>query len=587
MLESLFNREGAIQENIERCFEKGRQFIEGKMFNQAMMEYTKALELDNEKVYPRLLGELDNFSTSGNFEGSLAVGLNLLKDNNQDYELANQLGNYARQSGDYKQSKSLYKHALKIKKKFKWGVFNLAAAMAKVDVYDDQAVSAVQKFDNVKDFILPEYIGGEKLIDEISEKLLEKKKIAINDKVQKKTLEKESKSSEDANEALRLDKEIEELKKKAKQSINKEDIFQYFEKMAETDPENIKNHLYNQGLYALSIHDPQKASQCFQNLFKILDEHQKEFAYLDFCCILVLAQQGNLDQAIDDLNKLRGKNRYNRYYNVNLGLLYRKKGSCLLAYKYLIQTNRLLESSEGIYNASEMLRLADEKFAEGEYKKALKFYQVVASESGKADIWGKIGEVYLRQNQYEQAASVYQKILQIDPDTKVAKVKLHEIYDFFVTKAKTLRDDLKMKPAADNLEKALKIFRDPDTIKLTAKVYEKLKNLEREKELMEEWHKIKEQEKKQKVENERQNHLTAANKFLKTKNFRLAIEHFENAFRMKLDKEVFVRLAQIYKGLKKVAELQDLANRFNKMMEYEEKLRKYQKMQERTNTASD
>ena len=50
---------------------------------------------------------------------------------------------------------------------------------------------------------------------------------------------------------------------------------------------------------------------------------------------------------------------------------------------------------------------------------------------------------------------------------------------------------------------------------------------------------------------------------------------------MKLDKDVFVMLASIYKSMKRTHEMEELLKKWNKMVEYEEKLKRFEKEAER------
>ena len=46
-----------------------------------MIQFSKALSIDNKNAYKILVDELDIVANSGNNEAALAIGLNLLKDN--------------------------------------------------------------------------------------------------------------------------------------------------------------------------------------------------------------------------------------------------------------------------------------------------------------------------------------------------------------------------------------------------------------------------------------------------------------------------------------------------------------------------
>jgi Tfp pilus assembly protein PilF len=98
---------------------------------------------------------------------------------------------------------------------------------------------------------------------------------------------------------------------------------------------------------------------------------------------------------------------------------------------------------------------------------------------------------------------------------------------------------------------------------------------------MEEYQKIMVEEEKAEKEVTRQGYIKKGRAYMKNKDLRNAIENFELAFRMKADKDVFVFLASIYKRLKRNVDMESLLERWNKMVEYEEKLKKYQKDEER------
>ena len=93
--------------------------------------------------------------------------------------------------------------------------------------------------------------------------------------------------------------------------------------------------------------------------------------------------------------------------------------------------------------------------------------------------------------------------------------------------------------------------------------------------LLEECETIKEREREEEIELERLENIKMGKIYLKRKKYHRAIESFESAFRMKMDKDVFMFLAHIYKMLKSPRELEDLLFRWNQMVEHEEKMKKF------------
>ena len=83
------------------------------------------------------------------------------------------------------------------------------------------------------------------------------------------------------------------------------------------------------------------------------------------------------------------------------------------------------------------------------------------------------------------------------------------------------------------------------------------------------------------MEVERQAKIKSAKQAMAQRNFRKAVELFEEVFRMKVDKNIFLQLAALYKGMKKFAELEELTQRWAKMVEREEKMRLYDREQAR------
>lgn len=583
MLDSFLNKKSEKGGGIEGHLQKGLEYVEGKFYKKALMEFRKAMDADRETVYPRLVEELDSFARGGNFEGALAVGLNLLNDNPKDYELANNLGNYARELQDYKQANNLYKHALKIKKNFQEALFNLAASMARVDKYDDQAVSAYRNFDGTADYILPDYLGGPDILEQLMTEVQIRKATHVEEKSQEIYLQIEAKTLEgDTDAADDLQEQLDQLNA-GKDTLEPQDILDGLEEKASKDPANASAHYYNAAVYALSEQDAEAANESLDKCIAAKGKYE----YIGLLRAIYYAKTGDLEKGINTLIKLLGTSRYNRYFNANLGLMYRKKKNVLLSAKYLILASSLLERSNGLYSIYDLLKIANEKFEKNQLKDALKLFRVIADETQSPETWLKIGAIYYQQNKYMEAVKSFKQVLTISPSNEDAAEKLREIHDFFADKGEGLFQEMKMKPAADNFEKALSVIRDPETIQKAIQAYKQLKRADKEKALSEELLDIREAEKLKTVEAERQENIRTAAGYLKAKNYFKAVEYLERAFRMKLDRDIFLQLAGLYKGLKKHGELQDLLNRWNKMVEHEEKMKKYEKSKERAKTGEE
>ncbi|MBU3914799.1 tetratricopeptide repeat protein [bacterium] len=569
------SKEEKIRIKIDEHLAEGMRLMADKFYNGAMIEFEKAMALSPEDVYPRLVSELSNAAASGDLQSALAIGLNLIKENNEDYELANKLGNYAREMGDFKQAEGLYKTALKVNKGFQKAFYNLAASQARVNIYDDAIVSAISTFDKVENYILPDYLGDEKVVESLTELATTSKKAIFQERLQQLTIERDKKTNDgDTVEAKGIDLEINKLNEGVSKIVP-EDILNEFDKQIESDPDNAKTHLYNKALYAIYNKMTDKALEIIGQL------SPTDFDTVDLLHAILLEQKGKRGEAITKMNNLLGKNEFNRYNNVNLGLMYRRDKKKFLSTKYLIKTAVLLDKSNGLYSMKELIKEADECFEAANLKKALNYYIIAASELPSPRIWNQIGTIYIERKKYDEAVEAFRELAKMDPTSEIADKKLKDIHDYYADKAESLMLERKFKPASDYLHKALGVLRLPDTIKQAASVYKQLNDTEKEKELLEEWQKMMDDVKIREQEETRQKLIAQGKQELGAKNYKKAIETFEAVLRMKVDKKIFVQLAALYKGLKKRDELSNLENRWEKMVLHDEKIKKYEKEQER------
>ena len=321
MLKKIFqSKEDRIKEKIQEHFKEGMSLLSEKFFNQAMIEFDKAMILNPEAVYPRLVSELETAAGSGELESALAIGLNLMKENETDFELANKLGNYARELKEYKQAEGLYKTSLKIKKNYETAFYNLAATTAKVDIFDEAVKSSLSIFDDVVGFVLPEYQDNPEIITELEKTILEGKKETTEERIGVLSDERKQKLEVGhAVEASELAMEIKELKDNMSVMLP-EDVFGALHKISKESLDKEKPYKYNMVLYALSKNKPKWALKALAAL------SATDYDTIDMLQAIALFQKKKVDDATGMLIRLLGENEFNRYCNVNLGLMYRKAG---------------------------------------------------------------------------------------------------------------------------------------------------------------------------------------------------------------------------------------------------------------------
>lgn len=575
-----------------RTVTSGLNLIRTKLYKRASIEFQVAMEL-NEDVALKLLGEeFTSLEMQSDPQAMLSIGLILLQKRTEDFALANSLGNFARRIGEFKQANDLYRKSLRIKKSYVKAFYNLAASMGRVEKYDFDIKASIEKFIKSDDFILPEYQINENIIEEIAHDLREKKNTEKENRIKKLMAEKEKKEAEhESYEVKRLSKAIERL---AKVSIEPtyEEISATLQKrvsksrLKQSTPEEVAEYhgeYFNLGLYAYIENDPEKALECFTDL-----QAQKcEIEHVDMMLALVTQIKTNAKEAIGLMFDLLSKDRYNRYLNVNLGLLYKKAGNRLLAAKYLAIGASFLEKSDGLFRIPDMIHKADEWYKENKLKSALRLYRIVAAETNNQECWMNIGKIHQQMEKPSEAVKAFKEIIAFDPESEEANVKLMELHDMYCQKAEEVFHNRKFSQAAAFYERALGAMRLPKTIERTAAVYKQLSKSERADELIDELDNIHEQEKEAEQEKLRKEFIVKGKMYMKRKAFEMAINSFEKAFRMKVDKDVMMSLAYIYKGMNRDQELSSLEYRWAKMNRYEDEIKRKRKEMERIASAGD
>ena len=547
----------------------GLKLLEANLFKRASYEFQTAMELSKRVALELLEDEFRDYDMGSSPESALAIGLVILKERPEDYPLANKLGNYARTMGDFKQANNLYRMALRIKRDYMQAFYNLAASFGKVDKYDMAVKACIDKYIKSAAFITPEYQNDPQIVENIETEIVEKK-TAEKDEILKK-LDEERKVKQKANEVYevqRLRNEIDKAKK-IPTDFSYEEVRDRLQQLIEetrakqSHPEDqavYHGHIFNLGLYAFYNKDAELAQKCFGEL----KEYNGKNEYLDLMLALTLDLKGQTQEAIEQIFNLLKEDPYNRYYNVNLGLLYRKVKNRLSMFRYLAVGAALLEKSDGLFRVTDIMARAAEKKEQGAYNKAIILYQIVASEQDNKEPWLRIGEIYLEMEKRTEAIK-----------------KLREIHDHFFASAEEIFQNRRFSQAAAIFERALTAVRLPETVERAASVYRQLKKEDKVEELMAEHDDMVEQERERAREAQRQEFISKGRLFLEKKAYVKAIENLEKAFRMQLDKNVFTLLVKLYQGLGRKRDLEDLMDRWEKMRRYEEEKQRKEKLRVR------
>ena len=516
--------------------QKGVHLLRGKLYKQAMIELNLALDLDKEKTVDRLIALFTDYYKANEYEACLSIGLILIKTRPQDYELCNRVGNIARKLHNYKQANNLYRQALRSNKNFSIAFYNLAASMGKVDKFDGKVIRDIKRFNDMSRYILPDYQNDQTIVEELT-----------------RQWEEQDKNSRESKYQLReriyshLSRTIEKSRKG---------------KPSSEETRILHGNIFNIGLYAISQVDGDTA---IEYLAELINEGS-HMPYVRMLCAIAKEMTGNIQEAIDEMVALLGENQDDRYLNANLGFMYQKVNNRLLSVKYFAIAASLLEKSGGKFSQKEILKIADKHFENGESKKALPLYQLIATEIKSLHAMLQIGEIYLLNQDYVNAHQVFAEIIELHPNSELARKKLRKIHEHYFEKGNKLFNANKIAQAVVLYERALSIERTSRALESTAKAYLRLRNFKKASGLMEEFEEMKRNALTYVQEREREQYVVKGKYFMQKKDFNSVIDNFEKAFRIRMDKDIFVYLAHLYKGLNRRNALNNLLYRWQQWL---------------------
>ncbi|HCV44918.1 MAG TPA: peptidase C14 caspase catalytic subunit p20, partial [Deltaproteobacteria bacterium] len=400
----------------------------------------------------------------GNPDGIISLGVNVLKTDPKNVELANLLGNTYRKKHNWNQAKNMYKLCLKHDPDFKNAIYNLAATNAKIEIADGNAVSAIAEFEKMTDFVLPDIQEGlENLVkmqqhftldaDEESEQQTEDVKEG-NEIKEGTKVSADKNVKEDTNTGEKADKKADEEEIEAEgNSIDSEQTFNYIISNLEAESEEESKACFSLGIHCLQTMEGEIA----KNVFKRLLMREKD--NVDLRCFLVLAIsiEGDIDNAIKTFQSILVRNPNHRYSTVNLGLLYKRKGMIQKSRVSFFTTFKLLERSQGNYNIDACLQDADKLFEENRTKKALEIYEPLVPEITSQELLIRIAKLNVDDNSWDEAFELYRRILRKNRQNKEAREGIKTVHTAYLTAAENYLKKNDPKNAAVVIDKALNI----------------------------------------------------------------------------------------------------------------------------------
>jgi len=462
ILEKFFSTDDPKKE-LNSILERGKSLLEKNFYEWAAVEFNKALELDPKLAAETVTKLFQEMQGGGNPDGIISLGVNVLKTDPKNVELANLLGNTYRKKHNWNQAKNMYKLCLKHDPNFKNAIYNLAATNAKIEIADGNAVSAIAEFEKMTDFVLPDIQDGlENLVemqqhftlDADEEREQQTEDVKEGNEIKEGTKVSSDNVKEDTNTSEKSDKKADEKEIEAEgNSIDSEQTFNYIISNLEAESEEESKACFRLGIHCLQTMEGEIAKNVFKRLL------MREKNNVDLRCFLVLAIsiEGDIDNAIKTFQSILVRNPNHRYSTVNLGLLYKRKGMIQKSRVSFFTTFKLLERSQGNYNIDTCLQDADKFFEENRSKKALEIYEPLVPEITSQELLIRIAKLNADNNFWDEAFELYRRILRINRQNKEAREGIKTVHTAYLTAAENYLKKSDPKNAALVIDKALNI----------------------------------------------------------------------------------------------------------------------------------
>lgn len=562
------------KQEIWDLFDAGKNLMESHFYDRASVEFNKALSLDKEFA-SELIVDLYMEMQGSNPDAMIALGINILQHNPDNIEMANMLGNTYRKKGDYNAAKSMYQRCLKRDPYFKNASYNLAATLARAEVYDGTAVSAIAEFESLNHYQLPDNSEGEEKLYAIQGEVIRNEEISAEGESAGEKDESLMDFLEDHLDGEKVEEpQANDIQEKKETSSESSSESQEKERKVEIDPEACfkmisENHDDQQketsellnalGLYCLTHYHPEIAVNSFQKLVQLHPEQ------IDFQCFLVLANglEGNTGKAIDSLQKILIEHPFHRYSNVNLGYLFQKSGKTMKARTYFFITYKLLERSGGYYHIDRILNRAEEHFNEDRGKKALELYEPLYEEINAPNLLNRIGKLELLFSKLDEAVQTFRRVLKSDVKNAEAREGLKQLHQKFLMQLDNAVKKHDYEDAAKAFEKAIGIVKNPKLMQRGIDINKMLKNETRANQLERMLKQMLEKDSNQMV----QEKISLAEEAEKKGNFKAAVGYYEQAIRISPKHEIMVKMSDFCQRIDRPELAEKVSKWFNQHLE--------------------
>jgi len=576
ILKKIFAAEDSHKE-VNAILARGKSLLEKNFYEWATVEFNKALVL-NPKLAAKTVTKLfQEMQGSGNPDGTISLGTIVLKMDPKNVDLANQLGNTYRKKQDWNHAKNMYLHCLKYDPDYKNATYNLAATTAKVEVADGMAISAIDEFEKMTDFVLPDIEDGMGILVEMqnnfADDTVELNQVQSPENKDETKVIPEKEEKEDDNEKVKVDTDGDDNDDDDKDDLDSIDAvrtFKYITSNLEAGSTEERNAVFTLGIYCLKNNETKIAQYSLKRLL------MRDKENVDLRCFLVLAisLDGNISDEIKTLQSILGRNPNHRYTNVNMGILLRRKGKIQQSRVSFFTTFRLLERSQGDYDIKACLENAEKLFNDNLEKKALEIYEPLISEITSEVLLHRIAKLYLDKKLLDGALEVYKRILRKNRQNKEAREGIKSIHAAYLIESENFLKKNDKINAAVKIEKALKIAAGTNLIQKAISINMLLKNENRVVELEEMLKDIKRKEIQSKV----QEKINKAEEAEKKTDYKGAIRYFQEAIKIEPQNSTLKKLIDLCVHINRPDLTEKITDWFNK---YQHSLLEKEKKQAR------
>ena len=571
ILKKIFGPEDS-HKDVNAILARGKSLLEKNFYEWATVEFNKALALNPKLAAETVTKLFQEMQGSGNPDGTISLGTIALKMDPKNVDLANQLGNTYRKKQDWNHAKNMYLHCLKYHPDYKNAVYNLAATTAKVEVADGMAISAIDEFENMKDFVLPDIEEGMGILVEMQTNFavdtVEVNQEQSPDENNETKVMPEKGAKEDNNIKIKTDTDTDD--KDDLDSIDAVQTFKYITSNLEAESLQEKEAIFTLGIYCLKNNETKIAQYSLKRLL------MRDKENVDLRCFLVLAISidGKINEAIESFQSILGRNPNHRYTNVNMGILLKRKGMIQQSRVRFFTTFRLLEQSKGNYDMKACLENADKLFNNNQKKKALEIYEPLISEITSEVLLHRIAKLYLDKKLLDDALEIYKRIFRKNRQNIEAREGIKSIHTAYLIESENFLKKNDKINAAVKIEKALKIAAGINLIQKAISINLLLKNENRVVELEEMLKDIKRKEIQSKV----QEKINKAEEAEKRTDYKGAIRYFQEAIKIEPQNSTLKKLIDLCVHINRPDLTEKITDWFNK---YQHSLLEKEKKQAR------